>query len=94
MTIWGSVFQVSQGALHIDISQHHELIHHDTAEEYGNDHDGDLSHPKMAVETQDERSASNQGKLDCPGNVAVRINGPSDDRIKLHATTRQNDYRK
>ena len=81
MTIWGSVLQANLGALHIDISKHHELIHHDTAKEDGNDHDGHLSHPKMAVETQDERSASNQGKLDGPSNVAVRVNGPLDDRI-------------
>jgi len=47
----GEVLLVKQGALHVDISQQHELIHNDTAKEDGNDHDRHLCQPKMAMQT-------------------------------------------
>jgi hypothetical protein len=49
--------------LHGDISQQQELINHNTAKEDSDEHNGQLSHPKMAVQTQKDRSAGNYCKL-------------------------------
>jgi len=92
MTMWGIVFQANRGSLHVNISQQQELIHNDTAKEDSNDHDRHLCHPKMPMQTQEDRSAGNYCKLDDPCNVSVRINGPSDYRVEFHASTFKNDY--
>ena len=92
MTIWGSAFLANQGSLHVDVSQQQELIHNDTAKEDSNDHDRHLCHPKMPMQTQDDRSAGDHCKLDDPGYVSVRVNGPSDYRIEFHAAAFKNDY--
>jgi hypothetical protein len=64
--------------LHGDISQQQELINHDTAEQGSDEHNGHLGHPKMAVQSQKDRSAGDHCKLQGPCIVPARINRPSD----------------